>query len=75
METLQVNRYISFECHDIFVYIYIQIYSYFQPLMVCMSPSYTYKFIDVVTTEYNMPVFEWSNALKEIFTEVRLMFY
>ena len=43
--------------------------------MVCMSPSYTYKFIDVVTTEYNMPVFEWSNALKEIFTEVRLMFY
>ena len=41
-------------------------YRYFQPLMICISPSATYKIIDQLTKKYDAPVKEWSNELKEV---------
>lgn len=45
----------------------VKIYRCFQPLMLCMSPSHTCMIIDDLSNEYNVPVLQWSNTLKQIF--------
>jgi len=49
-------------------------YQYFQPLMISMSPSATYKIVDRLTSKYDVPVKEWADEMTEVFkvTESKL---